>query len=153
MAFTVPSSEPPLATGLAANDFIESSSVTSLVLRDRFLFATRRRLIASLPLVQTTASTSFQVAYGFQAKTLPTATDTLVIGFTSSAAASVRITAASHTVTLSTSTPKSIIGTLSSIPQDTWFGVTVEVKSLTGAAVFIYGIYIAEQVLTAADLP
>jgi hypothetical protein len=39
------------------------------------------------------------------------------------------------------------------VPINTWFGVTVEVKSNTGAPVTISGIYIAEQVLVAADLP
>ena len=51
MAFTVPAEEPALATGLSAGDTIESVSMEDLLLRDRFLFATRRRLLASLPKV------------------------------------------------------------------------------------------------------
>ena len=51
MAFTVPDIEPNPTTGLVAGDWIQASSMKSLVLRDRFVFATRRRLIASLPKV------------------------------------------------------------------------------------------------------
>ena len=84
MAFTVPGKEPALARGLAAGDTIESVSMEDLLLRDRFLFATRRRLIASLPKVVTTASASYQVAYGLQAKMLPTANGEMIIGVTAS---------------------------------------------------------------------
>lgn len=126
--------------------------MNSLVLRDRFLFATRRRLIASLGSV-TTSAASYEVAYGFQAITLPTSNGNIMIGFVATDDASVRVTTSYGSVGLSTGGPGSIIGTLSGIPQATWFGVTVEVQSNTGGAVTIHGIYIAEQVLTASDLP
>jgi len=152
MAFTVPVIEPAQAINLAAGDVIQSSSVNSLVLRDRFLFATRRRLIASLGSV-TTSAASYEVAYGFQAITLPTSNGTLMIGFVATDDASVKVTTSYGSVGLTTGGPGSIIGTLSGIPQATWFGVTVEVQSNTGGAVTIHGIYIAEQVLTDTDLP
>jgi hypothetical protein len=56
-------------------------------------------------------------------------------------------------VTLSVAGPGSIIGVLSGVPIATWFGVSVEVRGNTGAPVTVQGIYIAEQVLVAADLP
>ena len=153
MAFTVPDIEPNAATGLAAGDWVEAPSMEDLLLRDRFLFATRRRLIASLPKVVTTASASYQVAYAFYAKTLPTATDTLLIGVTASDDVSVKVSIPLHSVTLSTGGAGCIIGSLTPVPINTWFAVTVEVKSNTGSPVTIYGINIQEQILTAADLP
>ena len=124
-----------------------------LLLRDRFLFATRRRLLASLPKVVTTASASFQVAYGFQAKMLPTANGAMLIGVTASDNCDVRVTTSYGTVTLTTGGLGCVIKQLSGIPVSTWFGVTVEVKSNTGSPVTIYGINMQERILRDTDLP
>jgi hypothetical protein len=153
MAFTVPNAEPARATGLAAGDTIEAVSMEDLLLRDRFLFATRRRLIASLPKVVTTASGAYQTAYGFYAKTLPTCNGELLFGFVATNDASVRVTAGATQTTATTGASASIIGRLEPVPINTWFGVKVEVKSNTGAPVTIRGIYIAERVLRESDLP
>ena len=153
MAFTVPLIEPARATGLAAGDTIEAPSMEDLLLRDRFLFATRRRLIASLPKVTTTASASYQVAYGFKAKLLPTSTGTLIFGFVTTNDASVKVTAGASTATVTGGASNSRIGVVTGVSVGSWFGVTVEVKSNTGAPLTIKGIYIAEIVLTDADLP
>jgi hypothetical protein len=153
MAFTVPSIEPSPTTGLVAGDWIEASTLTSLVLRDRFVFATRRRLIASLPKIVTTASASYQVAYGFYAKTLPTATDTILIGVTASDDVNVRVNIPLSSVAITTGGPGCIIGSLTGVPINTWFSISVEVKSNTGSPVTIYGINMQEAILEAADLP
>jgi hypothetical protein len=154
MAFTVPTIEPLEPLGLNAGEWIEASSMKSLVLRDRFLFATRRRLIASLGQFTTNSSSLYQFAYVFSAKTLPTASDTLIIGFRASNACTVRVVVdLSVVVTLSVAGPGSIIGVLSGVPIATWFAASVEVRGNTGAPVTVQGIYIAEQVLDAADLP
>ena len=153
MAFTVPGQEPVLARGLAAGDTIESVSMEDLLLRDRFLFATRRRLLASLPKVVTTASASYQVAYGFQAKMLATANGTMLIGVTASDDCDVRVTTSYGTTTLTTGGLGCHIKQLSGIPVSTWFGVTVEVKSNTGSPVTIYGINMQERTLRDTDLP
>lgn len=153
MGFNVPLKEPALARGLAAGDTIESVSMEDLLLRDRFLFATRRRLIASLPKVVTTASASFQVAYGFQAKMLPTADGSMLIGVTASDDCDVRVTTSYGTIGLTTGGLGCVIKQITGIPVSTWFGVTVEVKSNTGSPVTIYGINMQEGILDAADLP
>jgi hypothetical protein len=153
MAFTVPTTEPATTVGLIAGDWIEASSMNSLVQRDRFVFATRRRLIASLPKVTTTAAATYQVAYGFKAKLLPTSTGTLIFGFVTTNDASVKVTAGASTATVTTGASNSRIGVVTGVSVGSWFGVTVEVKSNTGAPLTIKGIYIAEIVLTDADLP
>ena len=153
MAFTVPNIEPTAATGLAAGDWIQASSTEELLLRDRFLFATRRRLIASLPKVVTTASASYQAVFGLKAITLPSSNGTLMVGFVASDTSSVKVTAGASTVTISQTGQGSIIGVVTGVPINTWFGLFVQVVSGTGAPVTISGIYIAEQVLVAADLP
>jgi hypothetical protein len=152
MAFTVPTQEPALATGLAAGDWVEASSMEDLLLRDRFLFATRRRLIASLPKV-VTASATYQGVYGFYAKMLPTANGVMQIGVTASDDCSVRVTTIYGNVALTTGGPGCIIDRISGIPTSTWFLVAVEVKSNTGSPVTIYGINMQETILDAADLP
>ena len=153
MAFTVPDKEPALARGLAAGDTIESVSMEDLLLRDRFLFATRRRLIASLPKVVTTASATYQVAYGLQAKMLPTANGEMLIGVTASDDCDVRVTTSYGSLTLSTGGPGCFIERITGIPVSTWFGVTVEVRSNTGSPVTIYGINMQEKILVDTDLP
>lgn len=153
MAFTVPTIEPVAATGLAAGDTIESVSMEDLLLRDRFLFATRRRLLASLPKVVTTAAASYQVAYGFQAKMLATANGVMAIGVTASDDCNVKVTTSYGAVTLTTGGLGCIIDRITGIPVSTWFGITVEVQSNTGSPVTIYGINMQETILDAADLP
>ena len=154
MAFTVPNVEPLKPVGLNAGDWITASSMESLVLRDRFLFATRRRLIASIGKVVTTASASYQTARVFHVITLPTATDTLLIGVTASDDCSVRVSILFVTsVTLTTGGPGCIIDRLTGVPINTWTTIAVEVQSNTGSPVTIYGINIQETVLTDTDLP
>jgi len=153
MAFTVPVIEPDEPVGLIAGDWIEASSMNSLVQRDRFVFATRRRLIASLPKVVTTASASYQIAFGMRVITLPSSNGTLMVGFVASDTSAVKITAGASNATISQTGQGSIIGVVTGVPINTWFGIVVEVVSGTGSPVTISGIYIAEQVLVAADLP
>lgn len=153
MAFTVPVMEPVLATGLAAGDTIAASSMESVLLRDRFLFATRRRLIASLPKVVTLGPIGYQVAYGLQAKMLATSNGTMLIGVVASDDCNVRVTTSYGAVTITTGGPGCYIDEITGIPPSTWFGITVEVQSNTGSPVTIYGINMQEAVLVAADLP
>ena len=153
MAFTVPNKEPVTATGLAAGDWVEAPSMEDLLLRDRFLFATRRRLLASLPKMVTTASASYQTVYAFYAKMLATANGEMLIGVTASDDCSVRVSTSYGLVTLSTGGPGCIIGRISGIPVSTWFTIGVDVKSNTGSPVTIYGINMQETILVAADLP
>ena len=153
MAFTVPDIEPAKPVGLLAGDWIQASSMNSLVQRDRFVFATRRRLLASLPKVVTTASASYQTVYGFYAKMLATANGEMLIGVTASDDCNVKVSTSYGSVTLTTGGLGCIIDQITGIPVSTWFGITVEVMSNTGSPVTIYGINIQEQILTAADLP
>lgn len=153
MAFTVASIEPAKATNLNARDIISAPNMDAVLQRDRFLFATRRRVLASLPKVVTTGAASYQVAYGPLVKTLPTATDTILIGVIADDDCNVRCNTSYGSAVITTGGPGCYIDAISGVPQDTWFGITVEVQSNTGSPVTIYGIYIAEAVLTASDLP
>ena len=153
MGFIVTDGEPPLTRGLVAGDTIAASSMWSLINRDRYLFATRRRLIASLPSV-TTSSGTLVPAYGFQAKLLPTATGTIVVGIAADTDCTVVVTTSYGAVTLTaTGTPSFATGTIYAIPTGTWFGITVEVRDDSGGGVTIHGINIQDTILTDADLP
>ena len=153
MGFVVPAIEPGRPRGMAAGDYIESSSMLSMVKRDRFLFATRRRLIASLPEYTTTAAATYQVIYGFKASTLATSNGNILVGFTASDDVTVRFTTPYGTYGLSNGGPGCIIGQLTGIPPATWFSVTIEVQSNTGSPERIHGIYMAEAILDATQLP
>lgn len=153
MAFTVPNAEPPPTTGLAAGDWIQAQSMNSLVQRDRFVFATRRRLIASIGKVVTSAA-AFEPCRALHVITTASSTGVLAIGVTASDDCSVRVSILFVTsVTLTTGGPGCVIGRLPGVPINTWTTITVEVKSNTGSRVTIYGINIQETILDAADLP
>jgi len=153
MAFTVPTVEPPKPVGLNAGDWITASSMESLVLRDRFLFATRRRLIASIGKVVTSAA-AFEAARAFHVITSPSSTGVLAIGVTASDDCNVRVSILAVTsVTITTGGPGCIIDRLTGVPINTWTTIAVEVKSNTGSPVTIYGINMQETILDAADLP
>ena len=154
MAFTVPLIEPALPDGLLAGDWIAAPGLESVLLRDRFLFATRRRLIASLPQAQTSVVTYTVPYYRFWFKTLPTATQNVFIGVVADGVCDVRIdfTGVGFRV-LSTAGMGCYVDNISTVPQDTWIECTVKVQSPTGALVNIWGIYLVEQSLTATDLP
>jgi hypothetical protein len=137
-----------------AGDWIKSSSMTSLVLRDRFLFATRRRLLASLCSFTTNSSGSYQPAYALEVKTLPTASDTIIIGIQATGACSVRVVYNFSTfVVLTTTAEESMVQTLAGIPINTWSRLFIEIKTNTGSPVTVHGIYIAERVLNDSELP
>jgi hypothetical protein len=110
-------------------------------------------LIASLPADTTTTSASYQVAYGFKAKLLPTSNGTLIFGFVVNGDASVMVVAGSSTATVTTGASNSRIGVVTGVPIGSWFGVSVQVKSNSASVLTIKGIYIAELVLDEVDLP
>lgn len=154
MAFTVPTIEPPKPVGLNAGDWITASSMNSLVLRDRFLFATRRRLIASIGKVVTLGPPGYQAARVVYFITSPSCTGVLAIGVTASDDCNVRVYIPfGPLVTISTGGPGCIIDRLTGVPINTWTMIVVEVQSNTGSPVTIYGINIQETILDAADLP
>jgi hypothetical protein len=128
--------------------------MTSLVLRDRFLFATRRRLLASLCSFTTNSSGSYQPAYALEVKTLPTASDTIIIGIQATGACSVRVIYNLSTfVVLTTTAEESMVQVLEGIPINTWSRLFIEIKTNTGSPVTVHGIYIAEHVLNDSELP
>lgn len=153
MAFTVPNSEPAASTGLVAGDWITAASMNNLVQRDRFVFATRRRLIASIGKVVTSSAT-FEAVRVFRFITLSTATDTLLIGVTADGNCDVMLNIVNGpSGSVNTGGAGCIIGALSGVPIYTWSTAIVLVGSRTGGPVTIFGINIQEQILTAADLP
>ena len=154
MAFTVPLIEPALPDGLLAGDWIAAPGLESVLLRDRFLFATRRRLIASLPQVQTSVGTYTVPYYRFWFKTLPTATQNVLCGVVADGSCDVKFDFTTvGIITLSTAGMGCYVDSIAGVPQDTWIECTVQVQSPTGALVNIWGIYLVEQSLTATDLP
>jgi hypothetical protein len=153
MAFTVPDEEPALPRGLAAGDNIAAPSMNRLLLRDRYLFATRRRLLVSLPKV-VTASASYVVAYRCMVKTLPTATDTISIGIVGVGNVDVRVNTLYGIVALSTGAIGADLDTISGVPNSTWFEILIEVRTTSSPTPgTVHGIYIVENILDAADLP
>jgi len=154
MAFTVPVIEPARPDGLLAGDWIAAPGLESVLLRDRFLFATRRRLIASLPQVQTSVVTYTAPYYRFWFKTLPTATQNVLCGVVADGVCDVRVVFTTvGSITLSTAGPGCYVDNISGMPQDTWIECTVQVQSPTGALVNIWGIYLVEPSLKSTDLP
>ena len=156
MGFSVISHEPAIATGLVAGDTVAASSMESLLQRDRYLFATRRRLLASLPPVTVSTWSTAEVVYGFLIKLLPTSNGTIIIGAASSGSCDVDISTSygSTTVGLTAGGPDSSASLLYGLPTGTWIGVTIQVTNYDyPTPVTVKGIYIVEQILDETQLP
>ena len=153
MPFTIPFSYPvPLAYS-GPPDVIRGTTLTTLLERDRFVFAKNRRMLASFSRFLTTNTATYDTAARMWVH------NSLLTEGTVSAAcfgqrASVKITINGVTVT------SALVGTnaffFASITpawtDNTWVEVKVEVKSTSGTGGF-FGLYLLEDALTEPNLP
>ena len=153
MAFVIPDSEPAIATGLAAGDLIAALSMYNILQRDRYLFATRRRLLVSVPKYVTLGSTSYQIAADTQVKLLATSNGSAMVGVVATDDCDVQVVTPYGSVTVTTGGPGDAVAELSGLPTGAWFRLTTKVRSNTGSPVTIHGVYIVDKILDESQLP
>lgn len=153
MGFVVPSLQPAAPNYLNPPNAIRATSIDSILQLDRYCFATRRNLIASLSSVTTGQAGGINM-FRFQART------------SKNSNGNVWAIAAGDDVRIGVGTPFSSVALiltggiiadaqlLTGIPADDWIEFVVEVGSNSSPTpATMRGLYLVEEILSAADLP
>lgn len=154
MGFTVPATLPALSPYLQPPNAVRADAVDSVLQRDRYLFATRRRLIFTGGNF-TTTSTSYRTPYFATARTSAAVTGNLWVVI---AGIDIDVRVDEYNVGGSVSLSVSSGGfatdaqLLTGMTASTLlaFSVSVQTNAATGT---LFGIYIIEEILAAGDLP
>lgn len=153
MGFVVPSTLPPLSPYLQPPNAVRADAVNSVLQRDRFLFATRRRLIFTGGNF-TTTSTSYVAPYFFAARTSAVGTGNLwviIAGYYIDVRVDEYIVGGSVSLSIGSGGFATDAQLLSVAPATTLaFSVSVQTNDVLGS---LHGIYIVEEILAAGDLP
>jgi hypothetical protein len=153
MAFTVPAQTPPLSPYLNPPNAIRGDAVDSLLQRDRFLFATRRRLIFTGGKFDATIAT-FVTPFFFSARTSAVVTGNLWVVIAGDEV-EVKVDEFNLGATLTLGVSGGGFETnaqlLTGITAATTLAMSISVRAL--GAGNLYGVYIIEEILAAGDLP
>lgn len=154
MGFAIPDNQPAPPPNYLPPNLILAATLASVVENDRFTFATRRRLIASIPFFQT--ATTVTRAFEFTAKTLYTSSGNIVI-VCSGTNADVELEALIAGVSTTVSLPPTFdaeVGYIGSVAPNAYENFRINITPNAAPAVAVVnGIYIFEQRLDAAELP
>jgi len=153
MAFTVPASTPARSPYLVPPNAVRADAVNSLLQRDRFLFATRRRLIFTGGAFDATLAT-FVTPFFFVARTSAVVTGNLWVVIAGNEV-EVKVdefnVGASLTLGVSAGGFETNAQLLTGMPAATTLAFSLSVRA-TGAG-NLFGVYIFEEILAAGDLP
>lgn len=154
MGFTVPALLPALSPYLQPPNAVRGDAVDTVLQRDRFLFATRRRLIFSGGNFTTTATT-YVTPFFFAARTSAAVTGNLWV-----VVAGIDVDVRLDEYNVGGSVSLSVSGGAFATDAQLLTGMTaatllacsvsVQTNSTTGT---LFGIYIMEEILAAGDLP
>lgn len=154
MGFAIPDLQPEPPANYLPPNIILAETMASVVVNDRFTFATRRRLLASTTYFETL--TTVTRCWQFQAKTLPTSSGNIVIA---AVGKSVEIEVSAVNAGVSTTLTFGLafsgqVGYLAGIAADAFeeFRIKVTPNNLPTTAI-VYGVSIFEQRLDEAELP
>jgi hypothetical protein len=153
MAFTVPNTTPPLSPYLNPPNAIRGDAVDSLLQRDRFLFATRRRLIFTGGKFDATSG-SFVTPFFFSARTSAVVTGNLWVVIAGDEV-EVQVVefnfGGSLTLGVSAGGFETNAQLLTGMPAASTLAMSISARSLGNGNLF--GVYIIEEILAAGDLP
>ena len=153
MPFTVAPELPPLSPYLVPPNTVRADAVDSVLQRDRFLFATRRRLIFTGGAFDTTSGT-FVTPFFFTARTSAVVTGNLWV-FIAGDAVEVKVdefnVGASVTLGVYGGGFEVSAQLLTGMTAATALAFSVSVRSVGAGNLF--GVYIIEEILAAGDLP
>jgi hypothetical protein len=153
MAFTVPAITPALSPYLNPPNAIRGDAVDSLLQRDRYLFATRRRLIFTGGKFDATLAT-FVTPFFFAARTSAVVTGNLWVVIAGNEV-EVRVdefnVGATLTLGVSAGGFETNAQLLTGIPAATTLALGISVRALGAGNLF--GVYIFEEILAAGNLP
>ncbi len=153
MGFTVPATTPPLSPYLVPPNTVRGDAVDSVLQRDRFLFATRRRLIFTGGAFNATLPT-FVTPFFFSARTSAVVTGNLWVVIAGDEV-EVKVdefnVGASLTLGVYGGGFETNAQLLTGMTAATTLAFSLSVREVGHGN--LYGVYIIEEILAAGDLP
>jgi len=148
MGFTIPAAYPTPIANTGAPDVIRALTLDTILQRDRFIFAYKRRMLASLsPFFTSNTTTVDPAASLWVHNSIITENSVTVVCYGLNADVTVYVNGVSTTQTLGAA-PASFSTTI--VPawtDDTWVEIKVEVQASAANGGY-YGLYIYEDALT-----
>jgi hypothetical protein len=148
MGFTIPAAYPTPIANTGAPDVIRALTLDTILQRDRFIFAYKRRMLTSLSPFFTSNTTTVDLAASLWVhNSLITENSVTVVCYGLNADVTVYVNGVSTTQTLGAA-PASFSTTI--VPgwtDDTWVEIKVEVQANAANGGY-YGLYIFEDPLT-----
>lgn len=153
MGFTVPATLPALSPYLVPPNTVRGDAVDTILQRDRFLFATRRRLIFTGGAFNATSST-FVTPFFFSARTSAVVTGNLWVVIAGDEV-EVKVdefnVGASLTLGVYGGGFETNAQLLTGMTAATALAFSLSVREVGHG--YLYGVYIIEEILAAGDLP
>jgi hypothetical protein len=149
MGFTIPAAYPTPIANTGAPDVIRALTLDTILQRDRFIFAYKRRMLASLSPFFTSNTTTFDNAASLWVhNSIITSNSVTVVCYGLNADVTVSVNAVPTSQTLGAA-PANFVATI--VPgwtDDTWVEIKVVVQANAANGGY-YGLYIFEDPLTA----
>lgn len=147
MGFSIPSAYPTPLTATGAPDVIRSGTMDTILQRDRFIFAYRRRMLASLSPFFTSNTTTVDLAATMWVHNSQiTSNAVLVVCYGYDADVTVYVNGVSNTQMLGAAPSFFITAIVPAWTDDTWVEIKVEVQANAATGGYS-GLYIFEDQL------
>jgi hypothetical protein len=153
MGFTIPAAYPTPIANTGAPDVIRALTLDTILQRDRFIFACKRRMLASLSPFFTSNTTTVDLAATLWVHNSQiTSNNVGVVCYGLNADVTVYVNAVSTSQTLVAAPAYFAVLLAPGWTDDTWVEIKVEVQANAANGGY-YGLYIYEFPLDEADLP
>jgi len=153
MGFAIPSAYPAPIANTGAPDVIRALTVDTILQRDRFIFAYKRRMLASLSPFFTSNTTTVDLAATLLVHNSQiTSNNVTVVCYGLNADVTVYVNGVSTSQTLGAAPANFVANIVPGWTNDTWVEITVEVQANAANGGY-YGLYIYEDHLQEANLP
>lgn len=148
MGFTIPSTYPVPLQYTGAPDIIRMTTMDTILQRDRFVFAYRRRMLTSLsPFFTTNAATYDLAASMWVHNSQITNNSVTVVCYGYDADVKVTINGVTTTQTLGAAPSNFVAVIVPGAPDDSWFELKVEVQANAATGGYS-GLYVYEDELS-----
>ena len=148
MGFTIPAPYPVPIAYTGAPDVIRAATLDTILQRDRFIFANKRRMLVSLSPFFTSNTTTVDLAATMWVHNSQiTSNEVSVVCYGLNADVTVYVNAVSTTQTLGAAPAAFIAPIVPAWTDDTWVEIKVEVQANAANGGY-YGLYIFERPLS-----
>jgi len=148
MGFTIPAAYPTPIANTGAPDVIRALTVDTILQRDRYIFAYRRRMLASLSPFFTSNTTTVDLAATLWVHNSQiTSNSVFVVCYGLNADVTIYVNGVSTSQNLAAAPANFVANIVPGWTDDTWVEIKVEVQANAANGGY-YGLYIFEDALT-----